>query len=1080
MGKKYLLKILLCVCFIIVISLNVNAGLSDGIQYYYTIDTTNVSGTAVIDSIGANNLTNTGADLSALGIVNEGGLFGSGDKFEAGAPLLHTTANWTFSVWINWTGTSSLHAILAEHYPDGTTDGRFWLAIQNSTNKVSVNINGDNRVQSVNTVSRNVWHHIVISRDIADNYTIYLDGVFENSGKYAKAISVLNTRFGLEDHNGYQFLGTMDEIGIWTRALTQSEVTELYNSGSGSQYPFSHFPIFQGQTPEDGDKNNTQVEINITCSNGNITLWFDNNSNPTNRVINNAISPANWTTNVTISNTYFYKASCDKGLSNSSVRSWIYDIDSPYIIINPNNFFSSINLSVNNQYSTQVLLNVSFTDNIDLYGFQINITKGDTEYWNFTNETIAGILYNFSKIVDVTSFDEGVYNIKILVSDSHTAYKIKDYKIKKGSSYLNYKTYEGNDITIESELLSNTATQKSEDRYSFEFDFTNSKNHQKVFYLRSKTPINYRANSKYKAHFTIWNGKDGNWVDFEGIEGIPIVEKLEDYKQWYFFGDTIYSYKITFNTAKNKLIFSSIGGMNTKTETYQWYRGIATSLISANYTLLSATVYLNTTLDNSINDTNAILTYNGTKYSSPSKSVYNNSIIFSQAINVAEVGSNENKTYIWNISSQQNDSSLSISQVNFTHNIIFWDLGNCTTYTANSINFTLRDENNESSIIGNINADFNFTIGQGIYKQYYVDKTGISNFSICIIPPTADMIGDYFIDYDATYYPQRSYIESSALFDNTPQLINLYLLYYTDGLYIRFRTVNNYQSPIVDVSVEMKKSGETAIIEQKTTDSSGIATFWANPDHDYDFTFSKTGYESVIYSLRPTSTDIYTITMNSETETQQIIDIVGVNYQFSPEEVTLKNNTLYPFLFNISSNQNTISNCTLFIKGTDNNIMSQSSTTFNSSNGNIALNINTGLNETLIAEVIFVVGNTTYTERRIYTVSTYDIGEHSLKIFIDDLTNFSGAGFDNTGRLIVAFIIIIAVTLSVNYKFKGSVNPEGIILLFLMLVGFFSIIGWLYLDFVSIDTIYGFDLKKHIIFILMIMVCSAYIAWRHS
>jgi hypothetical protein len=39
--------------------------------------------------------------------------------------------------------------------------------------------------------------------------------------------------------SGGSFNGSIDEVGIWSRALTSSEVTSLYNSGSGRQYPFT-------------------------------------------------------------------------------------------------------------------------------------------------------------------------------------------------------------------------------------------------------------------------------------------------------------------------------------------------------------------------------------------------------------------------------------------------------------------------------------------------------------------------------------------------------------------------------------------------------------------------------------------------------------------------------------------------------------------------------------------------------------------------------------------------------------------------------------------------------------------------
>ena len=33
--------------------------------------------------------------------------------------------------------------------------------------------------------------------------------------------------------------GSIDEAGIWSRALSGTEITELYNAGAGITYPFS-------------------------------------------------------------------------------------------------------------------------------------------------------------------------------------------------------------------------------------------------------------------------------------------------------------------------------------------------------------------------------------------------------------------------------------------------------------------------------------------------------------------------------------------------------------------------------------------------------------------------------------------------------------------------------------------------------------------------------------------------------------------------------------------------------------------------------------------------------------------------
>jgi hypothetical protein len=44
---------------------------------------------------------------------------------------------------------------------------------------------------------------------------------------------------GYDNSNTQWSNGSLDEIGIWNRALTTGEISTLYNSGSGKGYPFS-------------------------------------------------------------------------------------------------------------------------------------------------------------------------------------------------------------------------------------------------------------------------------------------------------------------------------------------------------------------------------------------------------------------------------------------------------------------------------------------------------------------------------------------------------------------------------------------------------------------------------------------------------------------------------------------------------------------------------------------------------------------------------------------------------------------------------------------------------------------------
>jgi len=45
-------------------------------------------------------------------------------------------------------------------------------------------------------------------------------------------------KYGVSSVSEYQANGNkIDAVNVWQKELTQSEITELYNSGNGKQYP---------------------------------------------------------------------------------------------------------------------------------------------------------------------------------------------------------------------------------------------------------------------------------------------------------------------------------------------------------------------------------------------------------------------------------------------------------------------------------------------------------------------------------------------------------------------------------------------------------------------------------------------------------------------------------------------------------------------------------------------------------------------------------------------------------------------------------------------------------------------------
>ena len=86
------------------------------------------------------------------------------------------------------------------------------------------------------------WVHLAGTYDGA-TARAYRDGALVASTPLAGTglhLGSLAVRFGRQGAEiGAGMAGTLDEVGMWDRALSDGEVSELYNSGAGKSHPFS-------------------------------------------------------------------------------------------------------------------------------------------------------------------------------------------------------------------------------------------------------------------------------------------------------------------------------------------------------------------------------------------------------------------------------------------------------------------------------------------------------------------------------------------------------------------------------------------------------------------------------------------------------------------------------------------------------------------------------------------------------------------------------------------------------------------------------------------------------------------------
>jgi hypothetical protein len=94
------------------------------------------------------------------------------------------------------------------------------------------------------TFTTNTWNHIVVTRKASTGTKIYVNGSLNNSNTSTVNPIYAATNYssiGASKYNStnieYYFNGKIDAVSTWSKELSATEVTDLYNTGNGKQYP---------------------------------------------------------------------------------------------------------------------------------------------------------------------------------------------------------------------------------------------------------------------------------------------------------------------------------------------------------------------------------------------------------------------------------------------------------------------------------------------------------------------------------------------------------------------------------------------------------------------------------------------------------------------------------------------------------------------------------------------------------------------------------------------------------------------------------------------------------------------------
>ncbi|MFM2038009.1 MAG: hypothetical protein RL432_948 [Bacteroidota bacterium] len=199
----------------------------------------------------ANNGTVNGATLTTdrFGVANSAYSFDgvSHSIVIANSPnysfLLNNSSS--VSIWINPSNFNGTRSIIGQGDGDGQHQNRFWrIYFSNSMLINHLRGNGYDPFDTQNmnsSVTLNNWHLVTMVRDYNSNLKLYLNGVLVDTDIDITGLSSpfsvtrnINVGAFLNAYTGQLmqfFNGKLDDIGIWNRALSAQEVSQLYNAG---------------------------------------------------------------------------------------------------------------------------------------------------------------------------------------------------------------------------------------------------------------------------------------------------------------------------------------------------------------------------------------------------------------------------------------------------------------------------------------------------------------------------------------------------------------------------------------------------------------------------------------------------------------------------------------------------------------------------------------------------------------------------------------------------------------------------------------------------------------------------------
>src|SRR5439155_5935471 len=184
------------------------------------------------------------------------------------------SGDFTIDLWVNFVAINQVNAFVANDEGSGPLNK--WVFQQHNgqlqfhINSPSIGNPGIDIGSTPFAPQPGEWHHVAVTKN-GTTYTFYVDGVAGSPVANTMAVPDANAPLTIgQAENNFFLNGQLDEIEIFNRSLTASEIQAIVNAGSAGKCRTCTPPppSMTAWYPGDGNANDIQGGNNGTLENG--------------------------------------------------------------------------------------------------------------------------------------------------------------------------------------------------------------------------------------------------------------------------------------------------------------------------------------------------------------------------------------------------------------------------------------------------------------------------------------------------------------------------------------------------------------------------------------------------------------------------------------------------------------------------------------------------------------------------------------------------------------------------------------------------------------------------------------------